>query len=91
MHDKVPVYMCLHFASIKSTAGNKSKFFPSPFLICNSRFLNLAEAFLNHYLAACSNALRSATEKKEMGCYVSVPRPSKMKQRSITAHWLKFY
>ena len=42
MMDKVQVYMCLHLhiASIKSTAGNKTRLFPSPFLI-------LAESFRN--------------------------------------------
>ena len=33
MMDKVHVYMCLHIATIKSTAGNKTKLFSSPFLI----------------------------------------------------------
>ena len=28
MMDKVHVYMCWHIASIKSTAGNKTSFFP---------------------------------------------------------------
>ena len=33
MRNKVHVHMCLHYASIKSTAGNKTRFLPSPFLI----------------------------------------------------------
>ena len=73
---KVHVYMCLHNASIKSTAGNKARPFLSPFLISTSRFLNLAEALRNDYVAACSTALRSATEKNEMGGYATVPCPS---------------
>ena len=89
MMDKVHVYMCLHIASIKSTAGNKTRLFPSPFLIFTSRFLILAEAFRNDYVAAFSNALRSTTEKNELGGYVTVPCPSKMTQRSSTAAWLK--
>ena len=87
---KVHVYMCLHIASIESTAGNKTRFFPSPFLISTSRFLILADAIRNDYIAACSTALRSATEKNELSGYVTVPCPSKMTQRSSPADWLKF-
>ena len=70
--DKVHVYMCLHIASIESSAGNKTRFFPSPFLFSTSWFLILAEAFRNDHVAACSTALRSATENIEMGGYVTV-------------------
>ena len=56
--DKVHVYICLLFATIKSTAGNKTRLFPGPFLI-------LAEAFQNEYWGA--------TEEIEMGGYVTVP------------------
>ena len=80
--------MCLHIASIKSTAGNKTTFSPSPFLISTSRFFILAEAFRNDYVAACSTALCSATEKNEM--VGDVPFSSKMTQRSSTADWIKF-
>ena len=45
--DKAHVYMCSHIASIESI-------FPSPFLISIGRFLILAEAFRNEYVAACS-------------------------------------
>ena len=62
MMDKVHVYMRLHDASIKSTGGNKTRFFPSPFHISTSSCLTLAEAFRNDHVAACSTALRSATE-----------------------------
>ena len=88
---KVHVYMCLHIASIKSTAGNKTKFFLYPLLISTSRFLICAKAFRNDYVAACSIALRSATEKNELDGNVTVPCPSKVKHCSSTADWLKFY
>ena len=45
--DKVHAYMWLHTASNKSTAGNKTWFLPSLFLISTSSFLILAEAFQN--------------------------------------------
>ena len=86
---KVHVYICLQIASIKSTAGNKTKFFPSPFLTSTSSFLILAEAFRKDYVAACSTALRSDIEKKELGGYITVPCPSKTTQRSSTAGWLR--
>ena len=72
MMSKVHVYMCLGIASIKSTAGNKTRFFPSSILISTSRFLILAEAFRSDYVAACSIALRSATEMNELGGHVTV-------------------
>ena len=52
--------------------------------------LTLAGAFRSDYVAACSTALRCATEENESGGYVGVPCPSKVKQRSSTAGWLKF-
>ena len=81
---------CLHAALIQSTAGIKTRLFLSPFLISTSWILILAEAFRKDHVAACSTALRSATEKNEMGGYVIVPYPSKMTQRSSTTDWLKF-
>ena len=66
----VHVYMCLYIASIESTAGNKIRLFPSPFLI-------LAEAFRKDYMTACSTALRSVTEKIELRGYVTLRIPSK--------------
>ena len=86
----VHVYMCFHIASIKSTAGNQTRRFPSPYLISTNQFFILAEVFWNDYIAACSTALRSASEKNEFGGYVTVPYPSQMTQRSSTADWLKF-
>ena len=90
MMEKVHVYMCLHIASVKSIAGNKTRLFVSPFLISTSWFLILAEAFRNDHLAVCSTALRSATEKNETGGYVTIPWSSKMTQRGSTADSIKF-
>ena len=56
--NRVHVYMCLHIASMKSTAANKTKLFSSPFLIFTSQFLILAKAFQNDHVAACSTARR---------------------------------
>ena len=72
MMDKVHVYMCLHIASIKFTTGNKTIFFSSTLLCCSSLFLILVEVFRNDHEAVCSTALRKATEKNEMGSYVTV-------------------
>ena len=88
--DKVHVYMCLHIASIKYTAENRTRLFGSPFLSATSRFLILTEAFRNDYVAACSTALRSATEENEFCGYLTVPCPSKTTQRSSTVDWPKF-
>ena len=88
--EKVQVYMCLHIASTKSTARNKTMLFPSPCLISNSWFFILAQAFQNDHVVACSTALRSAAEENESGGYVTVPCPSKVTQHSSTADRLKF-
>ena len=87
---KVHVYTWLHTASIKTTVGNKTRFFPSPFHISTSSRLTLAGASRSDYVAACGTALRSATEENESGGYVDVPCPFKVKQRCSTAGWLKF-
>ena len=84
------VYMFLHIALNKSTAVNKIRLFPTPFLISTSWFLILAEEFRNDHVATCSTALRSAAEKHEKGGYVTVPCSSKMTQRSSTVEWIKF-
>ena len=89
--DEVHVYVCLHIASIESTAGNNTGLFLSPFLIFPSPRLTLAEAFRNDYVASCSTALRSATEEKKLGGYITVPCTSEVTQLSSTADWLKFY
>ena len=89
--DKFQLYICLQMAWNKSTAGSKLTFFLGPSLISTRRFLSLAEALRVGYVAACSTALRSATEKNDMGDYVTVPCPSKMTDRSSTADWLKFW
>ena len=90
MTDKVHVYMCFHFASIKSPAGKETRFFPNPFLISTIQFLFLAETFRKDDVAANSTALRSVTNKNELGGCVTVPCPSKTTQRSSTADWPKF-
>ena len=87
---KVHVYLGSHVASIKCTAGNKTRFFASPFLVSTSRFCILAKAFRNDHVAACSTSLRSATEKNEMGGDLSVLCLSKMTQPGSTAVWMKF-
>ena len=88
MVDKVHVYMCSQTVSNESTPGNKTRLFPSPFHISSSSRLTLDEAFRNDYVAACSTALRSATDKNESGGYVTVPFLSKVTQCSSTADWL---
>ena len=88
MMDKFHVYKFLHIASIRSTTGNKTRLFPCLFLFSTSSCPILAEVFWNNYVAACSTALRSATEKHELGGHVNVPCPSNMTQRSSTADWL---
>ena len=90
MMEEMHVFLCLHITSFKSTSGNKTRFFPSPFLISTSWFCVLAKALRNDHVAACSTALRSVAEKNEMGGYVTVPCSSKLTQRSITADWIKF-
>ena len=82
--------MWLHSASTESTAGNKTKLLLSPFHVSTSSRLTLVGAFRSDYVAGCSTALRSATEEKISGGYVTVPYPSKGKQHSSTADWLKF-
>ena len=82
--------MWLHTASIESTVGNKTRLFPSPFQVSTSSGLTLAGALQNDYIAACSTALRSATDEKESSGYITVPSPSKQTQHSSTADWLKF-
>ena len=81
---------CLHAASVKTTVGNKLSLFPSPFQVSTSSRLTLAGGFRGDYVAACSTASRTATEENDSGGYVDVPYPSKVKQRSSTADWLKF-
>ena len=89
MMDKVHNYMQLYTASNESTTRKTNRFFPSPFHFSTTSRLTLAEAFRKDYVASCSSALRSATEENESGGYVTVPCPSKAKQRSTTADWLE--
>ena len=82
--------MWLHTASTKSTVGNITRPFPSPFDASTSSRLTLAGTFRSDYVDACSTAFRSAFEENDSGGYVAVPRPFRVKQRSSTADWLKF-
>ena len=63
--------------------------FFSPFHICTSSRLTLAEAFRKDNVAARNTAILSATEDNESGRYVTVPCPSKVTQHSTSADWLK--
>ena len=69
--------------------GTKLGFFLVRSTFSTSSRLTLAGAFRSNHVAACSTALRSATEENESGGYVTFPCPSKVKQRSSTADWLK--
>ena len=82
--------MSLQTTSFKSTVGNKTTLFLSPFHVSTSSRLILTGAFRSHYVAACGTAFRSASEEIDSGGYVAVPCPSKVKQCSSTADWLKF-
>ena len=88
--DKIHIYMCLQIEMYNSTAGNKTRYFSSPFLVSSSRFLVLAEAFRIDHVAPCCTALRSAIEKNEIGDKVTIPCSSKTTQRSGTVDWPKF-
>ena len=77
--------MWLQTASNKSTVGNKTRLFLSPFNVSTSSRLSLAGSFRSDNVAACSTSSRSATEEKESGGYIAVPCPCKVKQRSSTA------
>ena len=70
--------------------GTKLGFFSSPFLVTTRRFLILAKAFRNDYVAAFSTACRSATEMNELSGYVAVPCLSKLTLHNSAADWLKF-
>ena len=72
--------MWLHTASNKSTVGNRTRVFLSPFYVSTSSRLTLAEAFRSDYVDACSTAFRSATEENDSCGHVAVPCPSKVKQ-----------
>ena len=68
----------------------QTKLFPSSFNVSTSSRLTLAGALRGDYVAACSTAFCSATKENDSGGYVDVPCPSKLKQLSSTADWLKF-
>ena len=88
--DKVHVHVCFQNASNKSTAGVKTRFFPSAFLTSTSWFLFLTEAIWNDHVAACSTALLSDTEKEEMGGCSTIPCSSKLTERCSTMGSTKF-
>ena len=76
-------------ASIFIHFRNETRLFPSPFLVNTGWFLILEKVFRNGYVAACSTALRSATEENESGGHVDVPCLSKLTQHKSTADWLR--
>ena len=81
---------CLHASSYKPTVRNKLGLFPCPFHVSTISRPTLGGAFRGGYVAACSTVFRSTTEENASGGYVDVPCPSKVKQSSTTADWLKF-
>ena len=84
------MFTCVYILQrINPLPVRKLSFFLSPFLNSTRWFLIIAKAFRNDHVAACSTALRSATEKTEMGGYVTLPCSSQLTQRSSTADWLK--
>ena len=82
--------MWIHIASVKSTVGKKTRLFPNPLHGSTGSRLTVAGAFRRDYVAACSTAVRSATQENETVGHVPVSCPSEVKQRSGTADWLKF-
>ena len=70
---------------------NGTRLVTSSFLISTSWFLILAEAFRHNYIAACSTARRSVTERNEMSGQGTVPCLAKISQHSSTADLIKFY
>ena len=70
--------------------GSKLGFFleRSSFLLAGSSFWS--KRSVKNHVAAFSTALRSATEKIELGGYVTVQCSYKMTRRSCTDVWLNF-
>ena len=83
MMNKVHVYMWWQTASIKSTAGNKTRLFPSPLHISTSSRLTLAEAFRNDHIAACTITL--AVLLRRMNRVFTYPFRVRPKWHSIVA------
>ena len=83
---KVHVYMLHQLNHFRE----QTRPFPSSFQASTSSRLTLAGACRDDYVAARSTASRSATEENDSGGYVDAPCPSKVKQHSRTADWLKF-
>ena len=76
-------------ASNTFTFGTKLGFFLSPFLVNTGWFLILEKLFRTSYVAACSTALREATEDNDSGGHIDVPCSSILTQHKSTAGWLK--
>ena len=70
--------------------GTKLGFLLVPFTFLPAQAFPLAGAFRVDYVAACSTALRSASEENGSGDNVTVPCPFIVTQHSRTADWLKF-
>ena len=76
------MFRCVYILHlINPLLGPKLGFFPRPFLISTSWLFILAEAFRNDHVAACSTALRSATQNNELGGYVTIQCSSEITQR----------
>ena len=73
-------------ASLKSIFGTWLGFFLARSLLLSAS----SSLWPNDHVAACSTGHRSATEKNEMGGYVTVPCSSEMTQRSSRVDWVKF-
>ena len=81
--------MFLHIALIKSTAGNKTKLSPSPFLISTSWFLLLAEVFRNDLVAALVPV--SAVPLRKTKWVATLPFRVYPKRHSVVAQRIGFY
>ena len=84
------MFTCGYTANVYIHCWEQTRLSASPFHVSTSSRLTLAGAFQSDYVAACSTAFRSATEKNDSGGCVAVPCSPKLKQLSSTADWLKF-
>ena len=85
------MYTCGHkLHRLNLLLGSKLGFFLVGSTFLPARKPTLSGAFRNDYVAACSTALRIATEENESGGYVTVPCPSKVTQHCSKADWLIF-
>ena len=65
-------WILLDFEAEETLFWNETMLFPSTFLVNTGWFLILEKMFRNDYIAACSTALRSATEENESAGHVDV-------------------